>query len=58
MQMREVMQFDEEVSQQLEATYLTPDIVEQRRLQLAALEVRRCLARGKLVLMAGRLVTQ
>ncbi len=39
MQMPEVMQFDAEVSQQLEATYLTPDIVEQRRLQLAALDL-------------------
>ena len=38
--MREVMQFDAEVSRHLEATYLTPDIVEQRRLQLAALELR------------------
>ena len=39
MQMPNVMQFDAEVSQQLEATYLTPDIVEQRRLQLAALDL-------------------
>ena len=38
-QMPEVMQFDAEVSQQLEATYLTPEIVEQRRLQLAALDL-------------------
>jgi arsenite methyltransferase len=40
MHMPEVMQFDAEVSQQLEATYLTPDIVEQRRLQLAALDLK------------------
>ena len=39
--MPEVMQFDAEVSQQLEATYLTPDVVEQRRLQLAALDLKR-----------------
>ena len=37
--MPEVMQFDAEVSQQLEATYLSPEIVEQRRLQLAALDL-------------------
>ena len=37
--MPEVMQFDAEVSQQLEASYLTPEIVEQRRLQLAALDL-------------------
>ena len=37
--MSEVMQFDAEVSQQLEAAYLTGDIVEQRRLQLAALDL-------------------
>jgi arsenite methyltransferase len=40
MQMPEVMQFGADVSQQLEATYLTPDIVEQRRLQLAALDLK------------------
>jgi uncharacterized protein HemX len=40
MQMPEVMQFDAEVSQQLEATYLIPEIVEQRRLQLAALDLK------------------
>jgi arsenite methyltransferase len=40
MQMPEVMQFDAEVSQQLEAAYLTPDIVEQRRLQLSALDLK------------------
>src|SRR5215218_10773452 len=39
MQMPEVMQFDAEVSRQLEAAYLTPEIVEQRRLQLAALDL-------------------
>lgn len=39
MQMPEVMQFDAEVSQQLEASYLTKEIVEQRRLQLAALDL-------------------
>lgn len=40
MQMPEVMQFDAEVSQQLEATYLTPEIVQQRQLQLAALDLK------------------
>src|SRR4051812_15902732 len=38
--MPEVLQFDAEVSRQLEATYLTPEIVEQRRLQLAALDLK------------------
>src|SRR6476661_2569242 len=41
MQMPEVMQFDAEVSRQLEATYLTPEIVQQRGLQLAALDLKR-----------------
>jgi ubiquinone/menaquinone biosynthesis C-methylase UbiE len=48
MQMPEVMQFGAEVSQQLEAAYLTPDIVEQRRLhgidpseQMLAIAARR-----------------
>jgi SAM-dependent methyltransferase len=41
MRMPEGMQFDAEASQQLEATYLTRDIVEQRRLQLAALDLKR-----------------
>jgi hypothetical protein len=39
MQMPEAMQFDADVSRQLEAAYLTADIVEQRRLQLAALDL-------------------
>src|SRR4051794_10068798 len=40
MHVPQVMEFDAEVSQQLEATYLTPEIVEHRRLQLAALDLK------------------
>ena len=39
MQMREVMQFDAEVSRRLRGHLPDPDIVEQRRLQLAALDL-------------------
>ena len=38
--MPEPMHFDAEVSRQLEAAYLTADIVEQRRLQLVALDLK------------------
>ena len=34
-----MLQFDEEASRQVEAAYLTPDVVEQRRLVVEALEL-------------------
>jgi arsenite methyltransferase len=44
-----MLQFDEEASRQVEAAYLTPDVVEQRRLVVEALE----LAPGETVLDIG-----
>jgi arsenite methyltransferase len=35
-----ILQFDEEASRQVEATYLTPDVVEQRRVVLESLALR------------------
>jgi SAM-dependent methyltransferase len=35
-----VLQFDEEASRRVEATYMTPDVVEQRRIVLASLDLQ------------------
>jgi ubiquinone/menaquinone biosynthesis C-methylase UbiE len=44
-----VLQFDEEASRRIEATYMTPDVVGQRRIVLASLELQR----GEAVLDVG-----